>query len=823
MEAEERFTQRAKQVVLRAAEYAQKAGSEFIETEHLLYGVLMEEDCYACKAVSLLGHDPQHIAEEARRYFASRSSARGREAVGQPELAEEARAALKLAWGEAINLRHEQAGTEHLLLGLLAERRGIAAQILHRNGISLAELREAVLEAREGNATQRRGAHRERSKTAALDHYGRDLTKEAGQGKLDPVIGRQDIIERVVQCLSRRTKNNVCLIGEAGVGKTAIAEGLAQKIADGDVPDLLQGKRVIGLDMAGLVAGTKYRGEFEDRMKKVLEELRDSRGQVIVFLDELHTLVGAGAAEGALDASNILKPALARGELRCIGTSTLDEFRKYIEKNPSLERRFQAVLVDEPTVEQTIEILRGIRKRYEEHHHVQFTEQALETAVRLSHRYIVDRHLPDKAIDVIDEAAARVRLQALSSPLELRELEQRIAALEQEKEQAVQALQYERAAALRDQRQQLRQQADEMRRRWSEQSGSVPAVVGVEEIAYVVSRWTGVPITSLTEEQSSKLLRMEEALHQTIVGQEEAVRAVARAIRRSRAGLKDPRRPQGCFVFLGPTGVGKTLLARALARFLFDDEDALIRVDMSEYMERFSVSRLIGAPPGYVGYEEGGQLTEQVRRRPYSVVLLDEVEKAHPEVFNILLQVMEDGRLTDSIGRTVSFRECVVIMTSNAGARAIDDSRGVGFSAGGEPEPGQATYQRIKSRLMEELRRTFRPEFLNRVDDVIVFRPLSPEELRAIVDLELEKVAERVRAHGHELEFTVGVKELLAREGYDPKFGARPLRRAIQRLIEDALSEELLGGAIQAGDRIAAKLKGKKVVFESSSREPVAP
>jgi len=783
----------------------------------------MEEDCYACKAVSLLGHDPQQIAEEARRYFAARGSARSRESVGQPDLAEEARAALKLAWGEAVNLRHEQAGTEHLLLGLLAERRGIAAQILHRNGISLAELREAVLEAREGSVSQRRGAPRERSKTSALDHYGRDLTKEAAQGKLDPVIGREDIIERVVQCLSRRTKNNVCLIGEAGVGKTAIAEGLAQKIADGDVPEPLQGKRIICLDMAGLVAGTKYRGEFEDRMKKVLEELRESRGQTIVFLDELHTLVGAGAAEGALDASNILKPALARGELRCIGTSTLDEFRKYIEKNPSLERRFQAVLVDESTVEETIEILRGIRKRYEEHHHVQFTEQALEMAARLSHRYIVDRHLPDKAIDVIDEAAARVRLQALSSPPELRLLEQRLAALEQEKEQAVQALQYERAAALRDQRQQLRQQVEEVRRRWTEQSGSATARVDVEEIAYVVSRWTGVPITSLTEEQSSKLLRMEEALHQTIVGQEEAVRAVARAIRRSRAGLKDPRRPQGCFVFLGPTGVGKTLLARALAHFLFDDEDALIRVDMSEYMERFSVSRLIGAPPGYVGYEEGGQLTEQVRRRPYSVVLLDEVEKAHPEVFNILLQVMEDGRLTDSIGRTVSFRECVLIMTSNAGARAIDETRGMGFSAGSEPEDAQVTYQRIKSRLMEELRRTFRPEFVNRVDDVIVFRPLSADELRAIVDIELEKVAERVRAQGHELEFTAGVKELLAREGYDPKFGARPLRRAIQRLIEDALSEELLGGSVQPADRISAKLKGKKVVFEASSREPVAP
>ena len=823
MEAEERFTSRAKQVVLRAAEYARREGNDSIETEHLLYTLMTEEDCYACKALILLGHEPHQLMDEASRYFAPRPSSRGRGSE-QPELAEEAREALKLALAEAANMSHEQAGTEHLLLGLLAERRGIAAQILHRNGISLAELRAAVLEAREGQPAPRRGSHRERAKTGALDHYGRDLTREAHEGKLDPVVGREDIIERVVQCLSRRTKNNVCLIGEAGVGKTAIVEGLAQKIAGGDVPELLQGKRVIGLDMAGLVAGTKYRGEFEDRMKKVLEELRESGGQVIVFVDELHTLVGAGAAEGALDASNILKPALARGELRCVGTSTLDDFRKYVEKNPSLERRFQAVLVDEPTVEETMGILRGIRRKYEEHHHVEFTERALEMAVGLAHRYIVDRHLPDKAIDVIDEAAARVHLRVLASPPELKALEQSMAAIEQEKEEAVQALQYERAAALRDRQQHLRQRIEQARRAWSARADKATAVVDVEDIAYVVSRWTGVPITSLTEEQSSKLLRMEEALHQTIVGQEEAVRAVARAVRRARAGLKDPRRPQGCFVFLGPTGVGKTLLARALARFLFDDEDALIRVDMSEYMERFSVSRLIGAPPGYVGYEEGGQLTEQVRRRPYSVVLLDEVEKAHPEVFNILLQVMEDGRLTDSIGRTVSFREAVLIMTSNAGARAIDEGRSVGFAAGGEEEPSQTvSYQRIKSRLMDELRRTFRPEFLNRVDDVIVFRPLTPDDLRAIVDLELSKVAEQVNAQGHELEFTQGVKELLAREGYDPKFGARPLRRAIQRLMEDPLSEELLGGGVHPGDRITVKLKGKKLVFETSSREPVAP
>lgn len=822
MEAEDRFTQRAKQVVLRAAEFARRAGSQSIETEHLLYSLMGEEDCYACKALQLLGRDPRELAREAQRYFGSQFSTRNRE-TGQPTLAEEAQAALKLALAEAANLRHEQAGTEHLLLGLLAERRGIAAQILHRNGISLAELREAVIEAREGHEPRATGSRRERSKTAALEQHGRDLTKEAAEGKLDPVIGREDILERVVQCLTRRTKNNVCLIGEPGVGKTAIAEGLAQKIADGEVPEPLQGKRIISLDMASLVAGTKYRGEFEDRMKKVLEELRECRGQVIVFLDELHTLVGAGAAEGALDASNILKPALARGELRCIGTSTLDEYRKYIEKNSSLERRFQAILVDEPTVEETVAILRGIRRKYEEHHHVRFTEQALEAAVRLSHRYIVDRHLPDKAVDVIDEAAARVRLRALSSPPELKELEQRIASLEKEKEEAVQALQYEKAAALRDERERLRSRLEEARRRRAEESSAAPAIVDVEDIAYVVSRWTGVPITALTEEQSSKLLRMEEALHQVIVGQEEAVRAVARAIRRARAGLKDPRRPQGCFIFLGPTGVGKTLLARALANFLFDDEDALIRVDMSEYMERFSVSRLIGAPPGYVGYEEGGQLTEQVRRRPYSVVLLDEVEKAHPEVFNILLQVMEDGRLTDSIGRSVSFRETVVIMTSNAGALSIGEGRGMGFGPEAYAEAGEQGYQRIKSRLMDELRRTFRPEFLNRVDDVIVFRPLTSEDLRAIVDLELAKVAERVREQGYAVEFSAGVKELLAREGYDPKFGARPLRRAIQRFVEDPLSEELLSGSVHPGDLITAKIKGKKVVFENSTREPVAP
>jgi len=817
VEGYQRYTLRAKQAVIRAREQAEQTGSEFVETEHLLYAITVDESGYAAKALQLLRVDVRRIAEEARRRFPS-----GYAATKGTEFSEGTKRALRYAVSEADRMSSQDVGTEHILLGLIQEGQGGAAQILHRFRLRAHEVRQAVMEAiGQSGQVAARANPREKSRTPAVDHFGRDLTKEAAEGELDPIVGRDDEIERVIQVLSRRTKNNACLIGEAGVGKTAIAQGLAQRIVSGSVPEPLRNKKIICLDMAAIVAGTKYRGEFEERMKKLIEEIVASKGEIVVFLDELHTLVGAGAAEGALDASNILKPALARGQVRCIGATTLEEYRKYIEKSPSLERRFQAILVNEPSVEETMGILKGIAPRYEEHHHVTFTPEALVAAVKLSHRYIVDRHLPDKAIDVMDEAGSRVRLRALSSPPQLKAIEAQIDELRRQKEVAVGQANYELATELRDRQRELEEEGLRVRAEWEAKADEVRPVVDREEIAYIVSKWTGVPITSLTEEQSAKLLHMEEGLHETLVGQDEAVRAISQAVRRSRAGLKDPKRPAGCFIFLGPTGVGKTLMARALAKFLFDDEDALVRVDMSEYMERFNVSRLVGAPPGYVGYEEGGQLTEAIRRRPYSVVLLDEIEKAHPDVFNILLQIMEDGRLTDSLGRAVSFRESVLIMTSNVGARSLDSGRPMGF-AGNEQENVQADeendYARMKAKIMDDLRRTFRPEFLNRVDDVIVFRALSPEEIRRIAELELAKVVGRLATHGMALEVSAGVKELLATEGYDRKFGARPLRRAVQRIIEDPLSEEILTGRFAPGDHIVVKMKGKKVSFEVSEQ-----
>jgi len=679
----------------------------------------------------------------------------------------------------------------------------------------------------EGQPTAPKG----KSKTPTLDAYGRDLTTLARDNKLDPVIGRNTEIERVIQILSRRTKNNPALIGEPGVGKTAIAEGLAQRVIKGDIPEPLRDRRVITLDLAGLVAGTKYRGEFEERMKRVMDEIRGAAGEIILFIDELHTLVGAGAAEGAIDASNIIKPALARGELQCIGATTLNEFRKHIEKDSALERRFQPVMVGEPTVDETIEILKGLRDRYEAHHKVQITDEALATAARLGDRYITDRFLPDKAVDLIDEASSRVRLQATLPPPAIREADAQLRKLIAEKEAVVKNQEFDKAASIRDREEKLRLEKAHLEQEWRERKSQSERVLRVtaENIAEIVASWTRIPVSRLAEAETEKLLKMGELLHQRVVGQEEAIQVITRAIRRSRAGLKNPNRPIGSFIFLGPTGVGKTEVARSVAAFLFDDEESMIRIDMSEYMEKYSVSRLVGAPPGYVGYEEGGQLTEAIRRRPYSVVLLDEIEKAHPDVFNLLLQVLEDGRLTDSQGRQVDFKNSVIIMTSNVGATGMTTTTDIGFRPQKISSEDQIkAYERMKTRVLEEVKQTFRPEFLNRVDEVIVFHQLTREEIEAIVTLELEKVIREVRAQEMELKVTDAAKSLLARKGWDPQFGARPLRRAIQRLVEDEIAEEMLKGTFSSGDHILAdidpddpeKLKYSKI---PSIEPPAAP
>ncbi|MFS8543446.1 MAG: ATP-dependent Clp protease ATP-binding subunit, partial [Limnochordales bacterium] len=707
-------------------------------------------------------------------------------------------------------LGHTYIGTEHILLGLIREGEGVAAQVLKNLGADLDKVRRQVVELLGGSGGQPTKGTRAR-KTPTLDQFGRDLTDLAREGKLDPVIGREKEIQRVIQVLSRRTKNNPVLIGEPGVGKTAIAEGLAQKIVNGDVPETLLNKRVVTLDLGALVAGSKFRGEFEERLKKVMDEIRAS-GDVILFIDEMHTIIGAGAAEGAIDASNILKPALARGEIQCIGATTLDEYRKHVEKDAALERRFQPVMVDEPSVEETILILEGLRDRYEAHHRVKITDEALEAAARLSDRYVTDRFLPDKAIDLIDEAASKVRLQALVAPPELKELEAKIEETRMEKEAAIKNEEFEKAARLRDQEQKMREELERRRLEWKNSRGRTEGTVDAEDIAQIVSSWTGIPVTKLAQEETERLLNLEQELHKRVVGQEEAIQAVSRAIRRARAGLKDPKRPIGSFIFLGPTGVGKSELARALAEALFGDEDAMVVLDMSEYMERHTVSRLVGSPPGYVGYEEGGQLTEKVRRRPYTVVLFDEIEKAHPEVFNVLLQVLENGRLTDAKGRTVDFRNTVLIMTSNVGAHEIQRQSTIGFRT---VEDSRQSYEDMKKKVMDELRKTFRPEFLNRVDEVIVFHALDKGHLRQIVDIMLQTLVGELRDRGVLVEFTDRAKEVLAEQGYDPQYGARPLRRAIQRLVENPLSEEMLKGRFQEGDTIVVDADADgQIVFE---------
>ncbi len=825
----ERFTDRARKVLQLANQEAQRLNHEYVGTEHILLGLIKEGTGVAANVLKNLDVDLRKIRLEVEKLVQS-----GADMVTMGKLPHTPRAkkVIEYAMEEARNLNHNYVGTEHILLGLLREQEGVAAQVLMNLGLRLDDVREEVLnllghgmeEAAErggsGGSSPSEGKST-KSKTPALDSFGRDLTELARQGKLDPVIGRQREIERLIQILCRRLKNNPVLLGEAGVGKTAIVEGFAQRVVEGDVPELLANRRIVVLDLAMMVAGTKYRGQFEERIKAVMNEVRRAKN-VILFIDELHTLVGAGGAEGAIDASNVLKPALSRGEIQCIGATTLDEYRKYIEKDAALARRFQEIIVEPPSKAETIEILKGLRDRYEEHHRVQITDDAIRAAVELSDRYITGRCLPDKAIDVIDEAGARVRLRSMTKPPDLKELDEEIERLNKEKEEAVANQDFEKAARLRDQANKLNKKKQTILRQWREKSRQTDGVVDEEVIAEVVSRMTGIPLSRMTTEDTLRLMEMEKELHKRVVSQDEAIRAVAKAVRRSRSGLKDPKRPIGVFIFAGPTGVGKTLLAKALAEFMFGDEDALIQIDMSEYMEKHNVSRLIGAPPGYVGYEEGGQLTEKIRRRPYSVVLLDEIEKAHPDVFNMLLQVMEEGRLTDSFGRNVDFRNTIIIMTTNAGASAIKNESQFGFAKA----DADSSYEAMKQRVKDEIEKVFRPEFLNRLDDLIVFRHLTPEDLKDIVEIELSKVRERLAERGLKLVLTDAAKEFIIKKGTDTDFGARPLRRAIEQRIEDPLAEELLRGTFEGMDTILVDVEevdGRKQIRFKGLREEEPP
>ncbi|MFC7407108.1 ATP-dependent Clp protease ATP-binding subunit [Georgenia alba] len=802
----ERFTDRARRVVVLAQEEARMLNHNYIGTEHILLGLIHEGEGVAAKALEALD-----ISLEAVRVQVTEIIGEGQQSPsGHIPFTPRAKKVLELSLREALQLGHNYIGTEHILLGLIREGEGVAAQVLTKLGADLNRVRQQVMQLLSGYqgkepATAGGPAEGQPSGSAVLDQFGRNLTQAAREGKLDPVIGRKTEVERVMQVLSRRTKNNPVLIGEPGVGKTAVVEGLAQDIVRGDVPETLKDKQLYTLDLGSLVAGSRYRGDFEERLKKVLKEIR-TRGDIILFIDEIHTLVGAGAAEGAIDAASILKPMLARGELQTIGATTLEEYRKHIEKDAALERRFQPIQVAEPTLPHTIEILKGLRDRYEAHHRVSITDEALVAAANLADRYISDRYLPDKAIDLIDEAGARLRIRRMTAPPELRELDERIAEVRREKESAIDDQDFERAARLRDDEKNLGERRIEREKAWK--SGDLDAVSEVDEelIAEVLAMSTGIPVFKLTEEESSKLLHMEDELHKRIVGQEQAVKALSQAIRRTRAGLKDPKRPGGSFIFAGPTGVGKTELAKALAEFLFGDEDALIQLDMSEFSEKHTVSRLFGSPPGYVGYEEGGQLTEKVRRRPFSVVLFDEVEKAHADIFNSLLQVLEDGRLTDSQGRVVDFKNTVIIMTTNLGTRDIAKGLLTGFQAQGELSN---SYDRMKTKVNEELKQHFRPEFLNRVDDVIVFPQLSEAEIIQIVDLEISKLDTRLRDQDMTIELTAAAKELLAERGYDPVLGARPLKRAIQREIEDVLSEKILFGDVKPGQKVVVDAEGE--------------
>lgn len=808
MDINGRFTERAQKVLIIAQQEAAALGHNYVGTEHLLLGIVKEGKGIAAQVLKGMGVDSDKVIEKIEEL-----TGRGDQgAVTQMiYLTPRTKRVLELSVLEARRINHNYVGTEHLLLGLIREGEGVAAKVLRDLNVDLGKAREEIMKTLSSGVPGQGEAAQNGVQTPTLDQYGRDLTQMVRDGKLDPVIGRTKEIERVIQILSRRTKNNPVLIGEPGVGKTAIAEGLAQKIVEGQVPEIIKGKRVVTLDLASMVAGAKYRGEFEERLKKVMSELTTA-GNVILFIDEMHTIIGAGAAEGAIDASNILKPALARGEIQAIGATTLDEYRKHVEKDPALERRFQPIMVGEPTVDETIQILEGLRDKYESHHRVKITDEAIRAAAVLSDRYIADRFLPDKAIDLIDEAASKVRIKTITAPPELQELEEKIEDIKKEKEEAISHQEFEKAAALRDEERKLKQQLGEIKGNWEKDTRQATAEVDEENIAAIVSDWTGIPVTKLAEEETQRLARLEDVLHQRVIGQDEAVKAVAKAVRRARVGLKDPKRPIGSFIFLGPTGVGKTELSRALAEALFGDEDATIRIDMSEYMEKHSVSRLVGSPPGYVGYEEGGQLTEKVRRKPYSVILLDEIEKAHPDVFNILLQILEDGRLTDSKGRTVDFKNTVVIMTSNVGAHTIRKQKRLGFTDAGE-DAKKDEYQKMKEGIMEELKRTFRPEFLNRVDETIVFHQLEEDHILRIVDLMLAELTKRVEDLQINLEVTGEAKQLIAKEGFDPMYGARPLRRAIQNMIEDRLSEEMLNGKVKEGDTVMVDAKDGKIVL----------
>ena len=803
-----RFTERARKVIVYAKEEARRFNHDYIGTEHLLLGLVREGEGVAAAVLQKLGVDLETIRIEVEKLVQAGPQT---QVLGDIPFTPRSKKALELSAEEARALGHNYIGTEHLLLGLVKEGEGMAYRVLLNLGLDLGKLRNEVMELLgsgiPGYSSSEPTAKSD--KTPAIDAYGRNLNKLAKDGKLDPVIGRKEEIDRILQILSRRTKNNPVLLGEAGVGKTAIVEGLAQKIIKGEVPEILRDKNIVVLDLALMIAGTKYRGQFEERIKAVMDEIKRN-GKIILFIDELHTLVGAGAAEGAIDAANILKPALSRGEIQCIGATTLDEYRKYIEKDAALERRFQTIMVEPPSVDEAIQILKGLRDKYEAHHRVKFSDESLESAVRLSDRYISGRSLPDKAVDIMDEAGSRARLNAMVVPPSFQELEIEVEQAKKEKEAYIKSQDFEKAAKMRDQEREARDKLDKVKNEWNKERDKASITIGYEEIAHVVSQWTRIPLARLEQEESQKLLKMDEHLRKVVIGQEEAINAIARAVRRSRAGIKNPKRPIGSFIFLGPTGVGKTLLAQALAEFMFGSKDSLIQIDMSEDMNKFNVSRLIGAPPGYVGYEEGGQLTEKVRRKPYSVILLDEIEKAHPDVFNLLLQVFEEGRLTDSLGRKIDFRNTIILMTSNVGAEMLRKQGSLGFIAPKE----DVTYEDMKSRLLDEVKKTFKPEFLNRVDDIIVFKSLTKDNLYHIVELEIKEVIARLKDRDIQVELTKSAIDLLIEKGFDPVYGARPLKRTIQRLLEDPMAEEIISGEFKEGSKVKVDRKEDILVFK---------
>jgi ATP-dependent Clp protease ATP-binding subunit ClpC len=807
-----RFTEKAEKAIAYSQESAIQLGHNYVGTEHFLLGLIKEGTGVAARVLQSQGVTEEKVLKEIEELI-GRGDAGAQQPLG---FTPRTKRVLELSFREARRMGHSYIGTEHLLLGIMKEGESVAVRILIDLGVDPQKLLNDIVKILKDETSGTAGEPKSSSaypNTPTLNQFGRDLTEMAREGKFDPIIGREKEIERVIQILSRRTKNNPCLIGEPGVGKTAIAEGLAQKIVEGNIPELLKGKRVVTLDLSAMVAGAKYRGEFEERLKKALDEIRKA-GNVILFIDEMHTIIGAGAAEGAIDASNILKPSLARGEIQVIGATTINEYRKHVEKDAALERRFQPIMVGEPSEEETLLILKGIRDKYEAHHRVKITDEALEQAVKLSSRYVTERFLPDKAIDLIDEAASRVRLKAFTAPPDLKKLEDKVEKLGKEKEEAIRCQEFEKAARIRDQEQSLKEELEKAKNDWYQKNRKSNGTVNGEDIAEIVSSWTGIPVKSLEEDEAERLMKLEDVLHKRVVGQDEAVKAVSKAIRRGRVGLKDPKRPVGSFIFLGPTGVGKTELCRALAEAMFGDENSMIRIDMSEYMEKHTVSKLIGSPPGYIGYDEGGQLTEKVRRKPYSVILFDEVEKAHPDVFNILLQILEDGRLTDAQGRTVNFRNTVLIMTSNVGARLITEPKRLGFAAASNEKA--RTYEDMKSNVMGELKKTFRPEFLNRVDEIIVFHPLDEEHIKSIVGIMINNLADRLKQNNITIEVTDEAKMLLAKKGFDQTYGARPLRRSIQSLVEDRLAEEMLEGRISAGDKVRIDTKDDDLVLSKA-------